>query len=212
MFYLTGTLQKPTLWAHSGLMITFRNPVTIWCEGDHKTQAYVPCREGSLESLDRLIQKDQNNKAGFTIPSVPHLNAGRYLCYSHTSVGWSEPSDTLELVVTGENILMILIFRWYSQENTDITVPPTTGQLNNVDYLCWFNISYVSFLGVYENPNILALQNPVLNLGVFVNISCTSNQIFNWFIYGTMIRKSTYPLAYNIHTLGSFWTVSKWVQ
>lgn len=98
---VSGTLHKPILWAHPGSMVTSGNPVTIWCEGDQETQTYVLYRQGSLESWDRQTQTNHNNKAGFTIPSVTHLNAGRYFCYSYTSVGWSERSDTLELVVTG---------------------------------------------------------------------------------------------------------------
>ncbi|XP_076783855.1 leukocyte immunoglobulin-like receptor subfamily A member 6 isoform X3 [Arvicanthis niloticus] len=137
-----GTHHKPILWAQPGSITTSGSPVTIWCEGDHKTQTYKLYREGSLESWDRQLQMD-HNKAKLSIPSVTHLNAGRYSCYSYTSARWSEPSDTLELVVTG----------------------------------------------VYENPTISSLQSPVVNLGVFVNISCTSNQTFNWFILRTDDQK-----------------------
>lgn len=133
---VTGTLHKPILWAHPGSMVTSGSPVTIWCEGDQETQTYVLYRQGSLESWNRQTQKDYNNKAEFTIPSVTYLNAGRYFCYSYTSAGWSEHSDTLELVVTG----------------------------------------------VYKKPIFLALKNPIVNLGVTVTISCTSNQSFNCFL------------------------------
>lgn len=133
---VSGTLHKPILWAHPGSMVTSGSPVTIWCEGDQETQTYVLYRQGSLESWNRQTQKDYNNKAEFTIPSVTYLNAGRYFCYSYTSAGWSEHSDTLELVVTG----------------------------------------------VYKKPIFLALKNPIVNLGVTVTISCTSNQSFNCFL------------------------------
>nr|XP_034348506.1 leukocyte immunoglobulin-like receptor subfamily A member 6 [Arvicanthis niloticus] len=43
--------------------------------------------------------------------------------------------------------------------------------------------------GVYKKPIISALQSPVVNLGVFVNISCTANQTFNWFILRTDDQK-----------------------
>ncbi|XP_028630940.1 leukocyte immunoglobulin-like receptor subfamily B member 3 [Grammomys surdaster] len=157
---VSGPLPKPVLWAHPGSMITSGSPVTIWCKGDRKTQTYMLHREGSLEFWDRQFQMD-HNKAKLTIPSVTHLNAGRYSCYSYTSAGWSEPSDTLELVVTG----------------------------------------------VYKKPTISVLQSPVVNLGVFVNISCTSNQIFNWFILRNDDQKiyRSYGLQYPYSMMSLAW-------
>ncbi|XP_059109753.1 leukocyte immunoglobulin-like receptor subfamily A member 5 [Peromyscus eremicus] len=63
---------------------------------------YVLHKEGNLEPSDRPTQKNDSNKAKFIIPSVTTLHAGKYHCYSYNSAGWSECSDTLELVVTGE--------------------------------------------------------------------------------------------------------------
>ncbi|XP_036055076.1 leukocyte immunoglobulin-like receptor subfamily A member 6 [Onychomys torridus] len=101
---VSGTLHKPAIWAEPGTLITLASTVTIWCEGSRETQMYVLHKEGDQESGDRQTQKNDNNKAKFTIPSVTMLHAGKYHCYSYTSAGWSEHSDTLELVVTGERI------------------------------------------------------------------------------------------------------------
>lgn len=98
-FYIfIGNLHKPSIWAHPGSVVSSGSSVTIWCVGPLQALTYVIHKEGSPEAC----HTDHNNKAKFSIPSVSSLNAGRYRCYSYSSAGWTEHSDTLELVVTGE--------------------------------------------------------------------------------------------------------------
>ncbi|XP_035317592.1 leukocyte immunoglobulin-like receptor subfamily A member 5, partial [Cricetulus griseus] len=101
-FYIySGNLQKPSIWAHPGSVVSSGSSVTIWCGGPLQALTYVIHKEGSPEASHIETQVDHNNKANFSIPSVSSLNAGRYNCYSYSSDGWTERSDTLELVVTG---------------------------------------------------------------------------------------------------------------
>ncbi|XP_035317591.1 leukocyte immunoglobulin-like receptor subfamily A member 6 isoform X1 [Cricetulus griseus] len=94
-------LHKPSIWAHPGSVVSSGSSVTIWCGGTQQALTYVIHREGSPEPSHIETQVDNNNKAKFSLPSVSSLNAGRYNCYSYSSAGWTERSDTLELVVTG---------------------------------------------------------------------------------------------------------------
>ncbi|KAL1791734.1 Leukocyte immunoglobulin-like receptor subfamily B member 3, partial [Sigmodon hispidus] len=99
-FLEAGTLNKPTIWAHPGSVIASGSSVTIWCAGTLKTLKYVIHKEGSQISSGIETQITNTNKAKFHISSVTSLNAGLYNCYSYISAGWTERSDTLELVVT----------------------------------------------------------------------------------------------------------------
>ncbi|EGW09138.1 Leukocyte immunoglobulin-like receptor subfamily A member 1 [Cricetulus griseus] len=98
---VSGNLQKPSMWAQPGSVVSSGSSVTIWCAGPIQALTYVIHKEGSPEASHIETQVDHNNNAKFSIPSVSSLNAGRYNCYSYSSAGWTEHSDILELVVTG---------------------------------------------------------------------------------------------------------------
>jgi leukocyte immunoglobulin-like receptor len=87
-------------------VITWGEKVTIWCEGTLKGQKYLLNKEGSPAPWDRVYLLEPGNKAKFSITKMTENYAGRYECYYYSLVGWSEHSEPLELVVTGERTLM----------------------------------------------------------------------------------------------------------
>ncbi|XP_076424716.1 paired immunoglobulin-like receptor B isoform X1 [Peromyscus maniculatus bairdii] len=97
----SGTVHKPTIKAEPGSVIASRSAVTIWCQGTLDTEICVLHKEGRQKPWGTQTPEKPENKAKFSIPSVTQQHGGRYRCYCYSSAGWSERSDTLEIVVTG---------------------------------------------------------------------------------------------------------------
>ncbi|XP_015416937.1 PREDICTED: LOW QUALITY PROTEIN: leukocyte immunoglobulin-like receptor subfamily A member 5 [Myotis davidii] len=96
-----GTFPKPTLWAEPAHVIPLGRPLTICCQGTPEAEEYRLDKEGSPAPWKREKRLKPGDKVMFSIPHMTELNVGIFRCYSLSPDGWSEPSDPLELVVTG---------------------------------------------------------------------------------------------------------------
>ena len=85
-------------------MVPSGTPVTVWCQGTLEAQVFHLDKEGTSVPWDRQKPPGPGDKAQLAIPQMTEQHAGSYQCYYSTPTGWSEGSDRLELVVTGEGL------------------------------------------------------------------------------------------------------------
>uniref|UniRef100_A0A8C3X4X6 Ig-like domain-containing protein n=1 Tax=Catagonus wagneri TaxID=51154 RepID=A0A8C3X4X6_9CETA len=103
-----GMYRKPTLSAHPGTSVSWGEKVTLRCRSEIWLDTFHLSKEGSLtlaQSL-RLQEAATPIQANFTLSPVTSAHNGTYRCYSSQSSSpylLSQPSDPLELLISGED-------------------------------------------------------------------------------------------------------------
>ncbi|KAM5297062.1 leukocyte-associated immunoglobulin-like receptor 1 isoform 2-T2 [Glossophaga mutica] len=99
-----GLLPKPTIWVKPGPVIRWGQSVAIVCRGPAGAEIFRLERVGLSDHRDErnVSQRDSHwAEATFHTDAANELTAGRYRCLYISGRIWSEPSDILELTVTG---------------------------------------------------------------------------------------------------------------
>uniref|UniRef100_G3U047 Ig-like domain-containing protein n=1 Tax=Loxodonta africana TaxID=9785 RepID=G3U047_LOXAF len=103
---VTGTYEKPSLSAHPGPSVTSGDSVTLQCRSDQFFDTFHLFKEGLIAPPQQLSWQNNTGpfQTNFTMSPVTSAHGGTYRCYSSHRISpylFSQPSDPLELVVSG---------------------------------------------------------------------------------------------------------------
>uniref|UniRef100_A0A452DYI0 Immunoglobulin superfamily member 1 n=1 Tax=Capra hircus TaxID=9925 RepID=A0A452DYI0_CAPHI len=102
MIWVTDTFPKPRLFAEPSSVVPVGQNVTLWCQGPVQGVGYILHKE--IEATSVQLWGSTSNDGAFPITNISGASIGRYSCCYHpdwTSLIKIQPSNTLELIVTG---------------------------------------------------------------------------------------------------------------
>ena len=97
-----GNLHLPSITALPGSTVPAKSPVTILCKGPKQAEGYRISRVGSPEPMDKEEQITSRKTNALSFTEVTTDKTGLYHCSYQRGGLWSQFSDPLQLVMTGE--------------------------------------------------------------------------------------------------------------
>lgn len=102
-FFLLEMYPKPHFKIWTSPMVTPGAQVTFNCSASHQHMNFILYKDGSeIAFSDMSWPSPGASAAHFLIISVGFGDGGNYSCRYYDFAIWSEPSDSVELVVTGQ--------------------------------------------------------------------------------------------------------------
>ena len=97
-----GNLPPPRITALPGSTVPAKSPVTLLCKGPKQAEGYRISRVGSPEPMDKEEQITSRKTKALNFTEVTTDKTGLYHCSYERGGLWSQLSDPLQLVMTGE--------------------------------------------------------------------------------------------------------------
>uniref|UniRef100_A0A5F9C3B3 Natural cytotoxicity triggering receptor 1 n=1 Tax=Oryctolagus cuniculus TaxID=9986 RepID=A0A5F9C3B3_RABIT len=119
-------LTRPSIWAEPDSRIPEGKTAAIWCQGPPGAEEYQLLSEGGLSAWGRPQRSRARGAVRFPIAAMTSRTAGRYRCFCRSGELWSEPSEPLDLVVTG----------MYDTPTLWVQPGPTVTSGENVTFYC----------------------------------------------------------------------------
>uniref|UniRef100_A0A3Q1LGV9 Ig-like domain-containing protein n=1 Tax=Bos taurus TaxID=9913 RepID=A0A3Q1LGV9_BOVIN len=127
---VSGLSGKPSLLTSQGPVITSGQNLTLQCRSDVSYARFALFKEGGQDLPQRPARRPQEglSQADFPLGPVSTVQGGRYRCYGGHGLSseWSVPSETLELLVAGEE----------DRPSLSVRPGPTVAPGENVTLLC----------------------------------------------------------------------------
>uniref|UniRef100_A0ABI8ALP8 Ig-like domain-containing protein n=1 Tax=Felis catus TaxID=9685 RepID=A0ABI8ALP8_FELCA len=143
LIVVTGVYRKPSLSAQPGPLVKSEGNMTLHCRSEIQFGSFVLHSEELSKAPWHLPGQPhrEGSHANFIMGPVTAAHAGTYRCFgflNHSFYEWSTPSDLLDIMITGENVLLpsSLGYRQEhdtlsccSESNFDVYHLPRDGQL-----------------------------------------------------------------------------------